>query len=143
MDQATLTLVWRRANEACEYCQLPQNLSSIPFEIDHIIAQKHGGATEFGNLALSCFYCNSYKGPNIAGFDPESERVVRLYHPRKDKWRRHFQWDGPVLRGRTALGRVTIIVLAINHPDAIAVRQALIEEGAFPPHRSGPLRDAP
>ena len=41
---------------ACEYCQLPQASPSIPFEIDHIIARKHGGTTVAENLALSCFY---------------------------------------------------------------------------------------
>ena len=85
-DQSLVSLVWDRANRTCEYCQLPQSFSSIPFEIDHIIAQKHGGPSEAANLALSCFYCNSYKGPNIAGFHPGSGRVLRLYHPRKDRW---------------------------------------------------------
>jgi hypothetical protein len=31
------------------------------------------------------------------------------------------------------VGRATITVLVINHPDAVAVREALIEEGVFPP----------
>jgi hypothetical protein len=124
-----------RANRTCEYCQLPQSFSSIPFEVDHIIAQKHGGPNEAANLALSCFYCNSYKGPNIAGFHPESGRVLRLYHPRKDRWERHFRWEGPVLEGCTAIGQVTLAVLNINHPDAVVVRQALREEGVFPPPR--------
>ena len=133
MDEALSALVWQRATAACEYCQLPQSLSSIPFEIDPIIARKHGGHTAADNLALSCFYCNSYKGPNIAGIDPRSGRITRLSHPRKDAWKSHFKWNGPILIGRTAVGRATIIVLAINHPDAVAVREALIEEGAFPP----------
>ena len=30
-------------------------------------------------------------------------------------------------------GRTTIAVLALNDPDAVAVRQALIDEGGFPP----------
>ncbi|XXU91044.1 HNH endonuclease signature motif containing protein [Sorangium sp. So ce1099] len=116
----------------CEYCQLPQPLSSIPFEIDHIIAQKHGGVAVPENLGFACFYCNSYKGPNIAGIDPESGRIVRLYHPRKDRWSKHFRWDGPLLVGSSAIGRATIAVLAINHPDAVALRASLIEEGVFP-----------
>jgi hypothetical protein len=62
MEQALTTLVWQRAHATCEYCQLPQSLSPIPFEIDHIIAQKHGGATDATNLALACFYCNSFQG---------------------------------------------------------------------------------
>lgn len=132
MDQPLTAVVWQRARSTCEYCRLPQTLSPIPFEIDHIIALKHGGATNAANLALACFYCNSFKGPNIAGIDPSTRRIVRLYHPRKDKWWRHFRWDGPVLMGRTSIGRATIAVLEINHRDAVAVRQALIEEGVFP-----------
>ena len=101
-----------------------------------LIAQKHGGASEADNLALSCFcYYNSFKGPTIAGFHPASGRVFRLYHPRKDRWERHFRWNGPVLEGRTAIGDVTVAVLSINHPDAVAVREALLEEGVFPPPR--------
>lgn len=43
-----------------------------------------------------------------------------------------IEWDGAALRAKTAIGRATIEVLAINAPDAIAVREALIEEGVFP-----------
>jgi hypothetical protein len=132
MEQALVSLVRQRARATCEYCRLPQGLSPIAFEIDHVIAQKHGGATEAANLALACFYCNSFKGPNIAGIDPGSGRIIRLYHPRQDVWTRHFRWDGPVLVGRTSVGRATVAVLEINHPDAVAVRRALIEEGVFP-----------
>lgn len=132
MDTSLVALVTQRAKAVCEYCQLPQPLSSIPFEIDHIIAQKHGGVTVPENLGFACFYCNSYKGPNIAGIDPESGRIVRLYHPRKDRWSKHFRWDGPLLVGSSAIGRATIAVLAINHPDAVALRASLIEEEVFP-----------
>lgn len=129
MDAALAALVRNRAQSICEYCRLPQVFSAIPFEIDHIIAQKHGGPTQEENLALSCFYCNSRKGPNIAGVDPASGRIVRLYHPRKDRWSRHFEWAGAVLQGKTATGRATIVVLSMNDPDAVAVREALIDEG--------------
>lgn len=133
IEPALSALVRRRAGDACEYCQLPANVSALPFEIDHIIAQKHGGPTEENNLALSCFYCNSYKGPNIAGIDPQSGRLVRLFNPRRDRWARHFAWDGPILVGRTTMARATIAVLDINEPDAVTVRAALIDEGVFPP----------
>ena len=36
-----------------------------------------------------------------------------------------------MLVGRTPIGRVTISVLAINHPDAVALRMTLIQEGTF------------
>jgi 5-methylcytosine-specific restriction endonuclease McrA len=96
-------LVWQRADSRCEYCQLPQAFSPLPHAIDHIIARQHDGATVAENLALACFFCNSYKGPNIAGQNPQTGRRVRLFHPRKDRWSRHFAWDGPVLVGRTPM----------------------------------------
>jgi hypothetical protein len=36
------------------------------------------------------------------------------------------------LQGKTAVGRATIAVLSINDPDAVAAREALMEEGVFP-----------
>lgn len=126
-------VVWERANSICEYCRMPSSLHPIPFEIDHIIALKHGGATQLDNLALSCFPCNTYKGPNIAGLDPQTDEVMRLFHPRKDRWEEHFTWEGPRLHGLTPTGRATIEVLEINHPDHVALRIALMREGLFPP----------
>ncbi len=126
-------LVWQRAQHTCEYCQMPQEYDELPFEIDHILARKHGGPTTAQNLALACFPCNNHKGPNIAGRDPRTGRIVRLFHPRHDKWPQHFQWDGPFLVGRTPIGRETIAVLEINLPHRVALRQALIEENLFPP----------
>lgn len=126
-------LVWRRAQRTCEYCRLPQEYDELPFQIDHILARKHGGLTTAQNLALACFPCNNHKGPNIAGRDPLTERIVRLFHPRRHSWRQHFLWDGPFLEGRTAIGRATIAVLEINLPHRVNLRLALIEENVFPP----------
>jgi hypothetical protein len=125
-------LVWRRAQRTCEYCQVPKEYDVLPFEIDHILARKHGGLTTSRNLALACFPCNNHKGPNIAGRDPRTGRIVRLFHPRRDKWQQHFQWDGPLLVGLTPIGRATIAVLEINLPRRIALREALLDEGLFP-----------
>jgi hypothetical protein len=71
------------------------------------------------------------KGSNIAGLDPRSGKLTRLFHPRTDVWSRHFAWKGVLLRGKTAVGRTTIAVLDINDPDSIATRHALREEGIF------------
>ncbi len=54
--------------------------------------------------------------------------LLRLFHPRRDTWTEHFIWSGAELVGRTPIGRTTIRVLAINHPDYLAVREALLEE---------------
>jgi hypothetical protein len=122
-----------RAKGFCEYCRLPQIFDPWLFHADHIIAEQHGGKSTLGNLAVACSRCNRNKGPNIAGFDNRTHEIVRLYNPRRDQWIDHFRWHGPRLLGLTPFGRVTIRVLAINHPDAIAFRRELIAEGVFPP----------
>lgn len=132
MDDALVQLVWNRAGGICEYCLLPQEYSHLTFEVDHIIATCHGGATRASNLALTCFYCNRYKGPNLAGIDPVSKKLWPLFHPRRHKWKRHFRYDGPVLVGLTHTGRATIAVLQINDPAAVALREALIDAGLWP-----------
>jgi hypothetical protein len=68
-----------RAQERCEYCRIPQFALPLPFQIDHIVAEQHGGITALDNLALACPHCNRYKGPNIAGLDPASGKLVRLF----------------------------------------------------------------
>lgn len=84
------------------------------------------------NLAFACCFCNRYKGPNLAGVDPNSKQVVTLFHPRQHEWADHFQWDGPMLVGKTPTARATIAVLSINRADALAVRRLLIQEGVYP-----------
>jgi HNH endonuclease len=133
MDDDIVQRVRRRAVFSCEYCRLPEAYSPLAFEIDHIIARKHRGATVVANLALACFACNNHKGPNIAGIDPSSGNVTRLFHPRRHKWSRHFRWDGPILVGRTPIGRTTIAVLEINLPYRVAFRRSLMMEGVLPP----------
>jgi hypothetical protein len=131
MDKALEQEVWRRAKSRCEYCHFPASLALTPFQIDHIIAEKHGGKTEPANLALACFYCNNYKGPNIAGFNSISREIVRLFSPRVDLWSDHFRWRGGVLTGKTEIGQVTIQVLNMNRPDSVLLREGLIREGVW------------
>lgn len=133
MDVDLIRLVWRRAGGRCEYCRLSQEFDDRSFEIDHIISQKHSGPSDSGNLALSCFRCNSFKGSDITGIDPETHQVISLFNPRRHKWSKHFFWEGARLIGLTPVGRVTIYVLKINDPFRVALREQLIEEGVFPP----------
>jgi len=125
--------VRRRAKNACEYCQVAQEHMPTTHELDHIIAVKHRGPSVAGNLALACFACSRHKSCNLSGVDPKSGQIVRLFHPRRHKWSTHFVWDGPILVGRTAIGRTTIEVLEINLQYRVAFRQLLIDEGVFPP----------
>jgi cation diffusion facilitator CzcD-associated flavoprotein CzcO len=101
--------------------------------LDHVIARQHGGKTVSSNLVLCCGRCNQFKGPNIAGLDPISGKLTPLFHPRLDNWDVDFRWAGPRLIGKTAVGRTTIAVLAINLPQRLAMRRILMEEGKVSP----------
>jgi hypothetical protein len=136
MDFALAELVWQRADDCCEYCRMPQIYDELPFEIDHVVAEQHGGKTVASNLALACFADNHHKGPNLAGIDPKTRKRTWLFNPRRQKWDRHFCWDGPTLIGRTAVGRTTIAVLGINQAHRIRHRAQLITEGVFPPEKA-------
>ena len=133
VSKALRDLVWQRAVSLCEYCRMPQAFDDIPFEIDHIIARKHRGATEADNLALACFRCNNHKGPNLTGIDPQTKQTADLFNPREHAWAGHFRWNGPHLVGLTPTGRATIEVLEINLTHRIGHRLALMQEGVFPP----------
>ena len=131
MKTSLVELVWDRASRRCEYCLFPADHAWIPFQIDHVIAEKHGGSMTDENLALSCYYCNSFKGPNIAGIDPDGEPdiAIQLFHPRKDLWSDHFEWNGAILVGKSPVGRSTLSALRINEQEAVEFRQLLIESG--------------
>jgi HNH endonuclease len=131
MQQRLRNLVWARAARRCEYYRMRQDCDDITFEIDHIISESHGGLTRASNLALACFHCNSFKGANLAGIDRRTGQIVALFNPRRQNWSRHFRWRGPYLRGRTAVGRVTVAVLRINLRERVDHRLRLLEEGVF------------
>ena len=95
----------------------------LPFQIDHIIATQHEGATEPSNLALACPHCNRHKGPNIAGLDAVTGQLVRLFHPRRDRWSDHFSLDGAHIAGKTPTGRATVQVLAMNAEGPVLLRR--------------------
>jgi hypothetical protein len=79
---------------------------------------------------MACFHCNRFKGPNIAGVDPASGELVRLFHPQTDLWTAHFRYADARLLGLTPIGRATIDVLAMNAEDLLLLRVELLHEGA-------------
>lgn len=134
MDALTRELVRRRAGQRCEYCWLHEDDDPLfAFHIEHIIARHHGGADSPSNLALACHPDNLHKGPNLTGIDAVTKKITRLFNPRKHKWSWHFRWDGPTLIGRTAIGRATAIVLGMNLPHRVTLREALLAAGRSPP----------
>lgn len=128
MSAALRAIIVERAGNCCEYCQLPQGHSAFIHEIEHIIARKHHGKTEQTNLALACFECNDFKGSDIAGLDPETGELSRLFHPRVDVWEEHFRWQGAILLGLTPVGRTTIDLLRIDEPPRVEHRRLVARQ---------------
>src|SRR2546423_15706735 len=126
-------LVRARAGERCEYCLIAEGLTLAHHWVDHVIAEKHGGQTEEGNLALSCVLCNQHKGSDLTSIDPETGAITPLFHPRRDRWTDHFRLAGARIEPLTPTGRVTVRLLQLNHPDRIEERELLVRLGLIPP----------
>lgn len=122
-----------RASDCCEYCRVAQSSSFTRFQVDHIIAVKHGGSDEENNLCLACYKCNIYKGSNIAALDPDTGDATKLFNPRQQKWDEHFTFhaDGKI-SGLTPEGRTTILVLRINDEIRVKQRKDEIAVGNYP-----------
>ncbi|MBX3082979.1 MAG: HNH endonuclease [Anaerolineae bacterium] len=124
-------LVAERAHHRCEYCKLPENDSYASFQIDHIIATKHGGKTTEANLCLSCANCNGHKGSDLASLDPRTEKITLLFNPRTDQWTNHFKMNGAYIEGLTSEGRATARLLQFNARIRLRVRELLLASGQW------------
>jgi hypothetical protein len=121
-----------RAGGRCEYCRYPQDAALVGFEVEHIVAEKHGGATTSDNLALACPYCNRHKGTDLGSIDPQTGALTPFFNPRTQHWHDHFVLDGALIIPQTPVGRVTVRILQLNHSDRALEREALIRIGRFP-----------
>jgi hypothetical protein len=113
-----------RARHRCEYWHAPETFFSHRLCVDHILPESRGGATNLRNLALCGYACQLRKLDFETGSDPTTKIVVPLFHPRRQRWARHFRWsaDRLYLEGLTRVGRATIDRLAMNHPRQIQAR---------------------
>ncbi len=104
------------------------------YQVDHIVALKHGGQTVRENLALACAVCNNNKGSDLATLDWTSRQIVPLFNPRQHNWRDHFHFEGAQIVGSTEIGQATVRLLrCLNDPARVASRQTLFETGLYPP----------
>ena len=97
--------VTERAGNRCEYCLLTAEVAFFPHEVDHVIAEKHGGATDVDNLAFACWRCNRHKGSDLTSFDPQTRRLSPLFNPRTQVWTEHFAYERGRIIGLTPEGR--------------------------------------
>lgn len=124
-----------RADNRCEYCRCPDAFVPDDFAVEHIIPRHKGGPDDLSNLAWSCQGCNSRKFTAQSAPDPQTSRRAPLYHPRTQRWQRHFAWsqDSLVVLGKTATGHATIDRLQLNRRSIVNLRRALLAIGQHPP----------
>ena len=120
-------LVYERAEGLCEYCLIDEEISFTKHQIDHIIAEKHGGETVEKNLALACALCNKYKGSDLTSIDNETGEIARLFNLRKDVWSEHFRIENGVFIGLTPNARAMIRLLQMNNSARVEERRILNE----------------
>lgn len=132
VSEALRRFVAERAYGVCEYCLVHQEDLFHGCEMDHVVSRKHGGATTADNLAFACFHCNRHKGTDVGSITASSGELIRLFNPRTDAWRRHFQWDNGRIEPLTDVGEVTARLLGFNHPERVALRSLLAEIGRYP-----------
>lgn len=122
ISESLRRLVVERANDRCEYCQMQAKLTFYSHEVDHVIALKHGGATEANNLAYACWRCNRHKGSDLGSFDPQTKTFSFLFNPRTQAWDNHFVINQNHLIGLSPEGRTTIELLQLNSRERLAER---------------------
>src|SRR5687767_12406070 len=107
-------LVEARANYLCEYCLVHEDDTFLGCQVDHVIAEKHGGATEAGNLSYACTFCNRAKGTDIGSLASSTGEYTRFFSPRKDHWADHFGLRGVMIVPRTPIAEATARILNFN-----------------------------
>jgi 5-methylcytosine-specific restriction endonuclease McrA len=124
--------VAKRARYRCEYCCLHEDDLFLSFELDHIIAIKHGGSDDLENLAYACPHCNQHKGSDLVTVLDDSDEFVPLFNPRVLIWEEHFRvLEGEIIP-KTNIGRATVKLLKFNSPDLLILRKLLHEVGRYP-----------
>jgi hypothetical protein len=132
ISHALRNSVNERAKSCCEYCRIERGLAVLPFEIDHIIAVKHGGATNADNLCLACFDCNHAKGTDIASVDWTTGRVEVLFNPRAQRWSDHFEVRYINIEPLSPTGRATVFLLKLNESVRLVERELMFRLNRYP-----------
>lgn len=125
-------LVIQRAHGLCEYCLIHQEDAHFSFHVDHIISRKQRGPTTSANLALACLRCNVAKGTDPGALIGSPRHLVRLFHPRRDRWVEHFRFAAARIMPLTEVAEATIQLLNLNAADRLLLRRALIKAGRYP-----------
>lgn len=122
----------------CAYCRTAEFLTATTFEFEHIVPLSANGQTVIQNLCLACPTCNRHKAARQTNLDPQTGKVVPLFHPQQQSWDDHFVWsaDSITISATTPIGRATCIALNMNRAPLLRVRSMWVKLGEHPPNIS-------
>ena len=121
-----------RANHLCEYCLAHEDDTYLGCQVDHVISEKHGGATEADNLSYACTFYNRAKGADIGSVVASSSDFTRFFNPRTDHWADHFALNGALIDACSPVGEATVKILRFNEEGRVLERESLIDIGRYP-----------
>ena len=123
-------LIADRDGRRCSYCHLSQIGQAATFHIDHIWPWSRGGPTDVANLAFQCTGCSLHNSDKVEMVDPVTGPLTPLFHPLLQLWSDHFAIDREgVCHGQTAVGRATVIALAMNEDAPRIARRMQLAAG--------------
>lgn len=125
-------IVIARSRRRCEYCLIHEDDTYLGCQVDHVIAEKHGGPTTIDNLSYACTFCNRAKGTDLGSIAEVTGTLVRFFNPRTDTWADHFRLVGGWIQPTTEIGEVTSRILGFNDPERLLEREALRRVGRYP-----------
>jgi hypothetical protein len=129
------TKIRQKAKNRCGYCLTPQEIVSMPLEIEHINPIVEGGTDEEENLWLACRNCNGFKHIKTHAIDPQTKQKALLFNPQKQVWNEHFEFSDnkTEIIGKSVCGRATVIALRLNFEQAVKARKLWEIAGWYPP----------
>lgn len=106
------------SSEKCAYCETKINEESKYLEVEHFYHKDlyKGQVVEWDNLLPSCKKCNGTKGIHDAKVEP-------IINPCVQDPKEHLKLWLYRLKGKTALGKMTISVLNLNEPERLVLKR--------------------
>ena len=84
------------------------------------------------NAAWACVFCNNGKGTDLGTLVGQPPKLVRLFHPRQERWATCFQLVGVRLEALNPMAEATVKLLQLKHESRMGEREALAAVGRFP-----------
>jgi len=124
--------VAERAYHVCEYRLIHEDdtLLRLPGGPHH--QPQARGPTEPANLAWASACWNNNKGSDLGTLVGDPPQLVRLFHPRTDRWDQCFHLNGIRIEAAQPAGEATVKLLQLNHDTRLREREALAEAARYP-----------